>query len=803
MTLFVSACGGGGGGTGTVYTVGGTVSGLSGGGLVLQDNGGNDLAVGASGPFAFATPLPAGSSYAVTVSHQPTDPTLNCVVMNVGHTGLVTTSNVSTAKVICTNIGRFAYVGAASNLVGFRIDPITGALGVIEGGTVGSGGTAAIDPRSRFLYLDANVFSIDAMSGALSPTGSRLSGGGGRCGPPASCNGTPVFAPDGQFAYGVMSYPPSPGGDYPDQVYAIAVNPNSGATAPIGSPITAGVTPSSVAVDPNGKYIYVASPAPCVSTSRLSCTGVGPPGLWSFAIDPVSGELANIAGSPLQGLSPFDFIAVEPSGRFLYVAGPNSGGPGAGVITALAVNTATGSFTPVMGSPYAADDPKPGPLLVDPSGSFLFVPNSNANSISAYAIDAASGTLKHVAGSPFPTPAGPSSLVFDPSGKFAYITHLSNNQTDLGSITGWKLDGATGTLSPLATNPVASGVARQYIALHPNGKFAYVANSPSGISAYAIAGSTTGALSVLDDAPAPTGSAPNAVAISPSGKFAYIANSGSNSVSAYTIAAASGGLTPVASSPYPSGTNPSSYPFAVAVDPGERFVYVTNLQSNNISAYVIDAQSGALTPVAGSPFPADFPHSVAIDPQGKYAYVVTNKSISAYMIDPVSGALAPIAGSPFTTLPYTDVPYSAAVDPSGHYLYLGSAHGVFGFNVDAATGVLTPMFLSSAAIGSFDNIVIDSSGRFVYATNYADTGVSAFTIDAATGALTLVAGSPIPAGGKALNVTIDSRSTRAYVACAAGIWVYAINAITGALTPIAGTPTAVGLISPGSISIAR
>ncbi|HEY6925210.1 MAG TPA: beta-propeller fold lactonase family protein [Steroidobacteraceae bacterium] len=75
-------------------------------------------------------------------------------------------------------------------------------------------------------------------------------------------------------------------------------------------------------------------------------------------------------------------------------------------------------------------------------------------------------------------------------------------------------------------------------------------------------------------------------------------------------------------------------------------MYVTNLQSNNISAYVIDAQSGALTPVAGSPFPADFPHSVAVDPQGKYAYVVTNKSISAYMIDSVSGALAAIAGSP-------------------------------------------------------------------------------------------------------------------------------------------------------------
>ncbi len=40
------------------YSVGGTVSGLS-GSVVLQDNGGDDLTVSANGPFAFATQLGA------------------------------------------------------------------------------------------------------------------------------------------------------------------------------------------------------------------------------------------------------------------------------------------------------------------------------------------------------------------------------------------------------------------------------------------------------------------------------------------------------------------------------------------------------------------------------------------------------------------------------------------------------------------------------------------------------------------------------------------------------------------------
>src|SRR6202007_2650067 len=50
-----------------IYSVGGTVSGLSGGVLVLQNNGGDDLAVVADGPFEFATLLAADTSYVVTV----------------------------------------------------------------------------------------------------------------------------------------------------------------------------------------------------------------------------------------------------------------------------------------------------------------------------------------------------------------------------------------------------------------------------------------------------------------------------------------------------------------------------------------------------------------------------------------------------------------------------------------------------------------------------------------------------------------------------------------------------------------
>ena len=68
------------------YSVGGTVSGLS-GTVVLQDNGGDDLSVSANGSFTFATPLASGAGYNVTVKTNPSGQSCT-VVQRVGHGGL-------------------------------------------------------------------------------------------------------------------------------------------------------------------------------------------------------------------------------------------------------------------------------------------------------------------------------------------------------------------------------------------------------------------------------------------------------------------------------------------------------------------------------------------------------------------------------------------------------------------------------------------------------------------------------------------------------------------------------------------
>ena len=67
LALALAACGGDGGGGLTNYSIGGTVTGLSGTGLVLQSGGGDNLAISGNGPFMFSSELGTGQPYAVSV----------------------------------------------------------------------------------------------------------------------------------------------------------------------------------------------------------------------------------------------------------------------------------------------------------------------------------------------------------------------------------------------------------------------------------------------------------------------------------------------------------------------------------------------------------------------------------------------------------------------------------------------------------------------------------------------------------------------------------------------------------------
>jgi hypothetical protein len=90
------------------YQIGGTVSGLTGNGLVLALNGGQSLSVEADGNFVFPQGVASGTSYTVTVSTQPNVPRELCAVST--GSGVVGTANVRAIQVNCSAVIGFLYV---------------------------------------------------------------------------------------------------------------------------------------------------------------------------------------------------------------------------------------------------------------------------------------------------------------------------------------------------------------------------------------------------------------------------------------------------------------------------------------------------------------------------------------------------------------------------------------------------------------------------------------------------------------------------------------------------------------------
>ena len=95
-------------------TVGGTVSGLAGGEVVLQLNGADDLTVKTNGKFKFAKVLKKGNAYAVTVTTQPTLPVKQTCTASQG-TGSIAGAAINNIEVSCTT-NSYAVGGTVSGL---------------------------------------------------------------------------------------------------------------------------------------------------------------------------------------------------------------------------------------------------------------------------------------------------------------------------------------------------------------------------------------------------------------------------------------------------------------------------------------------------------------------------------------------------------------------------------------------------------------------------------------------------------------------------------------------------------------
>src|SRR2546423_15061057 len=115
----LAGCGGGGGSNAPpppTYTIGGTITSLTGSGLVLQLNGGSNLSVNSNATaFTFVTQLASGAAYAVSVLTQPTNPSQTCTVRN--GSGNVGSASVASISISCAT-KTFTVGGTVTGLTG-------------------------------------------------------------------------------------------------------------------------------------------------------------------------------------------------------------------------------------------------------------------------------------------------------------------------------------------------------------------------------------------------------------------------------------------------------------------------------------------------------------------------------------------------------------------------------------------------------------------------------------------------------------------------------------------------------------
>lgn len=535
VLLALSACGGGGGGSSgptaplPTYTVGGTVSGLTGNGLVIRDNGGDDLTIATGmASYTFATQITQGKSYNVTVLTYPTNPTQKCTVANSSSATIA--ANVTNANVTCSN----------SYTVGGTVNGLTGTGLVLQNN---GGDNVLVAPSSNASYTfntpltSGEIYSVSVLTQPRNQTCTVTSPSAAMASAPVSVSISCVAASAAladPYVYVVNASSTGTGG----------VSVYSSATATgvltVQPPATTANGPSAIAIDA-GKFAYVAN----YNSNSLSAFSIAS-GVLSALPDVDAGTLGTQT-SIATGTTP-DAVVVHPSGKFVYVANHGSG-TSAGSISAYSID-ASGALSAIDADQAAGNQPTiatqngPRALVIDPTGAYLYVANESSNTISAYSINPTTGALISI-GTPLATGTTPYSIAMNPAGPYLYVAN-SGSSSDISAYT---RNSTNGTLSPLSTGtvPVGINIGPHSIVVDPAGTYAYVVatNSTTNSQVWAYSIDAGGVLST----PAGTtytfaaGISPYAITLDSTGSYAYVANRGSDDVSVFSVS--NGQLVPI------------------------------------------------------------------------------------------------------------------------------------------------------------------------------------------------------------------------------------------------------------------
>ena len=301
-------------------------------------------------------------------------------------------------------------------------------------------------------------------------------------------------------------------------------------------------------------------------------------------------------------------------------------------------------------------------------------------------------------------------------------------------IIAYREDPNSGVLTQISGSPYTVGDGAHSLVLHPSGKFLYAANpaqNENDISLFTIA--TNGVLTEVfpRTSVAPNASLPQLMLIDSAGAYLYVANAQSSNISVFSIDSGSGALTPVAGSPFAIGISPLN----MQLTPSGNFLFVSAASQPLGLIIGFSVNAGVLAPVSGTPTDGINPNGLAIDPSGTFLYAANSgsNSISIFSIGS-SGTLQEVQNSPLNV--GFSVPVSLLLDAKGQFLYVANqgSNNVAVYSINATSG-LPDILTTSTTTGAFGTesspsfLVEDPSGKYLYVGNQGSSaGIQAFSI---------------------------------------------------------------------------
>jgi len=725
-------------------------------------------------------------------------------------------------------VTEYLYIGAndSGSLAGLSINPLSGLLAPVPGSPFpvpAPTSDVVADTLSRFLYVTSNVngtlsaYPMDRTTGSLAPT-------------PLFNFGLAGVSQAAEDPAGKLLYVDS---NSTQQLFGFGIQA-SGTPFMLTGPIFQPGQIYKILIHPNGKFVYVADGA-----GNL---------LYSYLIDPGKGVPIPLPGSPLLTINGAGAAAMDPLGRFVFIAQTQVGA----MITGYGIDPVSGGLFPLSWGSLIADFPAVS-MAVDPRGRFLFVSRANA-STATYRIDQTSGLLTPIGTAP--VPGGGQGMVIDPTGNYLYTS--CGTVCGGPTIAGFRIDQNSGQLDPsigrfpavgfnlsMATalvsfptstivtaspNPVVYGQSATLTATVLSG------GSPVSVGTVTFTDTTTSAvlgtvalnssgIASLNVTTFAVGT--RSVTASYSGASSIPASSGSTNL---TVTPAVLTVTAISTSKFYGDPLPAfsaSYSGFVNNDTtaalnGTPSLTTTATPTSPVGTYPIVAAQGTLSAANYTfmflngtlqVYPAPLSSAAGIK---EYLYsgdLTAPLPVSGYAIDPSKGFLTSIgpAVDPYGGFTCGKFPKGAApggvndlaIDPLNRFLFTANSvvfNNVSSFAIDGPSGSLTLVSGSPFCFGGSPSsyIASDPTGRFLYLDNPYTTQLSGLSVDQQTAVPSSLAGSPfaLPALG-AGNVAMHPNGRFLYVpnwnfTAGNSLSGYAVDPATGGLTPLPGSPFAAG-----------